>query len=134
MEHHLSLSLANKAIKTARAGDAAAMKQLGREIAADFPTRWDTHFKNEETTIFTMLDALDDGPTDMTATLRQQHDEMRSMATALGHGDISVLEAFGTLLRDHTRMEERELFPIAEARLSEEQLNKVLEATQATGS
>ncbi len=131
MEHHLSLALANKAIKAARSGDEVAMQQLSKEIAADFPTRWDKHFQNEETTIFSMLEAQHDGPANMTAELRRQHDEMRKMATQLGAGDTSVLEDFGILLRDHTRMEERELFPIAEEKLTRRQLDEVLEQTQS---
>ncbi len=78
-----------------------------------------------------MLEARDDGPANMTAELRRQHDETRQMATQLGAGDTSVLEDFGILLRDHTRMEERELFPIAEDKLTRRQLDEVLEQTQS---
>ncbi len=130
MEHHLSLALANRAIKTARSGDEAAMKALAREIAADFPERWDRHFDNEEKTIFRMLDAREDGPAETTAELRRQHAEMRAMAEALGGGDTGLLERFGILLRDHTRLEERELFPLAETLLSPAELDAVYEQTR----
>ncbi len=130
MEHHLSLALANKAIKTARSGDEEAMLALAREIADDFPNRWDRHFRNEEESIFHMLDQHNDGPARQTAELRRQHDEMRQMARRLGAGDTSLLEPFGILLRDHTRLEERELFPIAEQLLSDEELDEVLARTQ----
>ena len=132
MEHHLSLALANRAIKTARSGDEAAMKTLAREIAAEFPERWDRHFSNEEKTIFRMLDAREDGPAEMTAELRRQHNEMRAMAEALGAGNTALLERFGMLLRDHTRLEERELFPIAETLLTPAELDSVYEQTANT--
>ncbi len=130
MEHHLSLVLANKAIKTARSGDQAAIDALAREIAADFPERWERHFHNEETTVFRMLDDHEDGPRAQTEALRRQHDEMREMARRLASGDTTVLEDFGVLLRDHTRLEERELFPIAERLLGDEELDEVLARTR----
>ena len=132
MEHHLSLSLANRAIKTARSGDSSAIAKLSKEIAADFPNQWDPHFRNEEATVFPFLERYEKAPHDLITELRAQHDEMRAMALRLPKGDTSVLEAFGVLLRDHTRLEERELFPAAETLLTDDELDAVLEHTEKT--
>ncbi|MCK5895560.1 MAG: hypothetical protein KAG20_02080, partial [Cocleimonas sp.] len=44
--------------------------------------------------------------------LKTQHTQMRLMSIALSTGHTDQLEAFGILLRDHTRLEERRLFPL----------------------
>ena len=131
MEHHLSLSLANKAIKTARSGDSEAIAELSQEIAADFPKRWNPHFSNEEATVFTFLEKYEEAPRELIRQLQTQHDEMREMAIELSKGNTSLLEDFGVLLRDHTRLEERELFPAAETLLTDDELDAVLERTES---
>lgn len=131
MEHHLSLSLANKAIKTARSGDSEAIAKLSQEIARDFPEQWDRHFRNEEATVFRFLERYEDAPSELIEQLQKQHDEMRAMALELSKRNTTLLEAFGILLRDHTRLEERALFPAAETLLSNDELDAVLEHTTA---
>ncbi len=131
MEHHLSLSLGNKAVKAARSGDQDAIARLSQEIAEDFPERWETHFSNEEATVFPLLENHTDGPIQLLMELRRQHDQMRAMARELAAGNTTILEDFGQLLKDHTRLEERELFPIAEELLSEEELDSVLAITSS---
>ncbi len=87
----------------------------------------ETHLQHEEQTIF--------------APLIQQHREHAELCIALGreHGvlrtiveEISMdsakkdLADFAQLLKAHSIMEEKELFPLIESLFTEEQLNKVL--------
>ena len=50
-EHHLSLVLAQKAIKVSRAGNKNEISQLCQQIVDEFPSVWKVHFKIEEESI-----------------------------------------------------------------------------------
>ena len=55
-EHHLSLVLANKAIKTAKNNDKLQIKVLCEQIAQAFNNRWEAHFIKEELFIFSLFE------------------------------------------------------------------------------
>ena len=132
-EHHLSLVLANKAIKTAKNNDKLQIKVLCEQIAQAFSSRWEAHFIKEELFIFSLFegkyrpkliaDAHEDA--DLTARLREQHHQMRTLSANMAKGRMDQLEDFGILLRDHTRLEERRLFPLVSALFSAEELQGV---------
>jgi len=134
MEHHLSLVLANKAIKTAKSEDKEKIKKLCQEISNEFDNRWEAHFIKEEFSIFSVFEEkyyprlITNSPDDATLTekLREQHNQMRTMSAAMrneSNGD--QLAEFGILLRDHTRLEERRLFPLVSALFTKEELKLV---------
>jgi hemerythrin-like domain-containing protein len=137
MEHHLSLVLANKAIKTAKHGDITEIKMLCQQIAEAFDTRWETHFIKEEHSIFSLFNAkyrsqlLSDAPEDaeLVNQLISQHNQMRLMSTNMLNGHTEQLEAFGIMLRDHTRLEERRLFPLISDIFSIEELDTIKKQT-----
>ena len=132
-EHHLSLVLANNAIKTAKNNDELQIKALCEQIAQEFNDRWETHFIKEELFIFSLfedkyyaqlsIDAHEDA--DLTARLREQHHQMRTLSANMADGRINQLEEFGVLLRDHTRLEERRLFPLVSVLFSDEELHMI---------
>ncbi len=137
MEHHLSLVLANKAIKTAESEDKVAIEKLCDEIASEFDQRWEAHFIKEELSIFSifedkyriqlMIEASDNA--ELTERLREQHNQMRTMSAAMCEGRTDQLAEFGSLLRDHTRLEERVLFPLISELFTMEELDQVATST-----
>jgi hemerythrin-like domain-containing protein len=137
MEHHLSLVLANKAINTAKKGDESAIKALCQQIAEEFNSRWDLHFAKEEQTIFAIfmtnyhIRLIAEGHEDarLVEQLTEQHNQLRTLSNAMREGDTKALAHFGQLLRDHTRLEERRLFPLISELFTPQELNKVAKAT-----
>jgi len=126
-EHHESLKLAKRCLDTLAGGDQAAIEALCREIAEDFGRTWERHFRNEEAGIFSVTKRMEGPIRELGEQLVDEHRRMREMAERMKAGDCSGLEAFGRLLRDHTRLEERQLFPLIEARFTPEQLARIAE-------
>lgn len=120
MEHHLSLVLANKAIKTAKSANEVEVRALCQQIANEFDRRWEAHFIKEELSIFSLFEdkyrssLVTDSPenANLTKLLREQHNQMRTISAEMFDGRTDQLAEFGHLLRDHTRLEERRLFPL----------------------
>ena len=133
MEHHLSLVLANKAIKTAKNGHEVEIRALCQQIANEFDLRWEAHFIKEELSIFSVFEdkyrasLVSDTPddADLTKLLREQHNQMRTMSAEMHDGRIDQLAAFGRLLKDHTRLEERRLFPLISDLFTTQELDLV---------
>jgi hemerythrin-like domain-containing protein len=142
MEHHLSLVLANKAIKTAKNNDSTQIKTLCEQIAQEFDTRWEAHFIKEEHSIFSIIEdkyrkqLIDNAHKDakLTQLLREQHNQMRTMSTDMTDGRTDQLEDFGIILRDHTRLEERQLFPLVTELFNGEELNMIVNSALHNGS
>ena len=129
-EHHLSLVLASKALKAAKSGNKTAVEQLCLQVADEFDDRWDKHFKKEEQTIFSIIEdkyknLLAEENVDLHIRLRKQHDQMRKMADEMKKGRIDQLAEFGQLLKDHTRLEERVLFPLISALFTAKELDAI---------
>ena len=129
-EHHLSLVLASKAIKTAKNEDNAVIQQLCQSIAEDFESRWESHFLKEELTLFTPFesnyqDKQEPETAGLSLKLRQQHDQMRAMARDMQTGRVDQLAEFGELLKEHTRLEERIFFPLVSELFTEEELGLI---------
>ena len=132
-EHHLSLVLANKAIKIAKLGDEAQMKVFCQQVGDEFEGRWQAHFRKEERTIFAVIEdkyqhiLTEIAPEDATLVtlLKQQHQQMRTLASNMQQGCIHQLAEFGLLLRDHTRLEERRLFPLISQLFNAQELDQI---------
>jgi hemerythrin-like domain-containing protein len=83
------------------------------------------HCRAEEEALFPAMRDYVPHAAALLDTLTTEHAEMRSYIDQLSqvpHDDATLpqlLEAFGDLLERHIRREERELFPLYEARLSE---------------
>lgn len=111
-EHHQSLRLARDCLRTAQAGDPEACRRLAHNVAADYPDTWAVHFANEEAAVFPLALRLDADTQALVERLITEHRRMDHLAERLAEdGDCQTLSEFGALLRDHTRTEERLLFP-----------------------
>jgi iron-sulfur cluster repair protein YtfE (RIC family) len=109
-EHHQSLCLAKQCINTAKTNDAAAIQALCTKIVNTFEAELDEHFKREEHHIFPAVKQHQPELAELCLRLEAEHQQFRDLYESVKTGNYSVLEAFGTLLKEHTRTEERELF------------------------
>lgn len=125
MEHHLSLSLALKSIKTANKGEEEAIKTLCEQIVADYPEVWCPHFEHEEIGIFIPYADRSEEIQKLCQQLTAEHKQFDHYFDQMKNGNYSVLLDFGTLLQSHTRMEEGKLFPLISEALSEEELDGI---------
>ncbi len=128
MEHHLSLSLAVKAMKTADRGDPEPIQTLCRQILDEYPQLWVRHFDNEERLIFTPYADRSEKINQLCEQLTMEHRQFDDYIKQMEGGDFSVLYDFGYLLQSHTRLEERELFPLISDVLSHDELDGIYQA------
>ena len=125
MEHHLSLSLAARAIRTAQSGDADAIHHLCSEIIEDYAKTWRPHFDHEEQLIFQPFAKRSERVQKLCAQLTEEHRQFDHMVEQMKAGEEDILLAFGELLKSHTRLEERELFPLISDLLTEPELDGI---------
>jgi len=125
MEHHLSLSLAVRAMRVARSDDAAAKQALCAQIVEEYATRWRPHFDAEERCLFAPFGDRSPAIRALCDQLTAEHRRFDAWAEQMRQGDCSGLEAFGELLQSHTRLEERELFEALSHLLTEQELEQV---------
>ncbi len=126
-EHHGSLVMAKNIALIAEEGSEQDLLDAIKTVQDYYDAELEEHFQHEERTIF--------GP------IFRHYPELKEMATVLlkEHGFIRLLipkmtvetakkdlEDFALVLKNHTRMEERELFPIIETSFSDEQMDAVL--------
>ena len=125
MEHHLSLSLAARSIKVANAGKQDEIKQLCEQIVDEYETVWRRHFDNEEQAIFIPYSPRDKEIKKLCDQLTLEHQKFDAFIKQMKSGHYEVLLDFGKLLKSHTRLEERELFPLISELLSETELDNI---------
>lgn len=115
-DHHRALVVARELCR-ARPEDAELLARRFVEFLAGHEL---DHFELEESIL---LPALEDEPgaERLVQLTREQHARLREAARSMRSGaaaaDLGALHETGALLRDHVRMEERELFPLLEERL-----------------
>ena len=109
--------------------DSAAEAGAAGERFVEFLSRHElSHFAKEESVL---LPALDDSPTAraLEARVRTDHEFLRAallrMRGAQPAADLNTVHEVGQRLRAHVRMEERELFPYIERKLSPEALERL---------
>lgn len=115
-EHHQTLVVAQRCLRTAKQGDAKAIATLCRQVA-ELCRDWETHFQAEERELFPICLRLGGEAERLAKQLAEEHHELRRFCDYLRMGDAAALQGFGALLQQHTRTEERQLFPLLEASL-----------------
>lgn len=108
-EHHPALLLA---MRLKRAGTAEAVALLAQ---FDVPSLL-AHFDEEERDWLPGLTGDDERP--LRDRTLDEHRQIRSCLSGIGHGDIARITEFALLLEAHVRFEERELFPLIERHLA----------------
>ena len=111
-EHHIALKMARLARFAADSGAGAAIDQAAADIAEHYLDLMEAHFQDEEEGILQQLKAI--GQDELVARTLAEHVRLRQLGEALKQPDAATLTEFGTLLTDHVRFEERELFEKAQ--------------------
>lgn len=116
-DHHHALKLARVARFAADSGSLAAIEQAARTITEDFPEKLEPHFQDEEQGLLLRLAEV--GQNELVERTLNEHALLRELNARLGTNptDPVALSSFATLLHDHVRFEERELFEIAQTLL-----------------
>lgn len=135
-EHHLGLNLSHHAKSCSDDPDDILRHW---QALKNYLTTMKAHFDLEDHVLAKLLlPYQNDVPEVKTAldTLGQQHqqidDLMETMQSSQKKGEqiqADQVRKLAELLYDHIRFEERELFPLAEQQLSEDQLNTIYDAS-----
>jgi hypothetical protein len=84
-------------------------------FAAFWAEHGSAHFRIEEEILFPAYAAHGDAHHPLLARALCEHVEIRQRAQAAAEAPVEDLNALGTLLAAHVRLEERELFPVIES-------------------
>lgn len=112
-------------MKTAEKDNPQAIRELADQILDEYPRLWVKHFDNEERYLFIPYADRSEKIQQMCDQLTLEHRQFDSYIQQMKQGNFSVLYDFGKLLQSHTRMEERELFPLISDALSEDELDGI---------
>ncbi|MBS1883819.1 MAG: hemerythrin domain-containing protein [Actinobacteria bacterium] len=125
---HLAALLAAKKLR-----EATDVASAAPEFLAFWGEEGRRHFRIEEEVLLPGWDAYGEIDEPGVARMLEEHRAIRREALRLAAGEASLdqLHALGTLLNDHVRFEERELFVAAEASLAADALTRLGEAIEA---
>ena len=125
-DHHHALILA-QAIKKNEAKSGLGAKSIEEKVKATinaYNTELIPHFSHEEVLLFPIALGKDEELDKMIQDIIEEHDKIRSYLESLQIGNVEEnLDAFGKLLENHVRTEERILFPKIEEVVGDEELN-----------
>ncbi|PKO39856.1 MAG: hemerythrin HHE cation-binding protein [Betaproteobacteria bacterium HGW-Betaproteobacteria-6] len=111
-EHHHALKLSRLARFASDANHALAIAEAAEKIIEAFPEVLEPHFRSEETDLLPALAAA--GAIELVERTLAEHAELRELNRRLVEPDSEILARFATLLHDHVRFEEREVFETAQ--------------------
>ncbi|MBQ36825.1 MAG: GNAT family N-acetyltransferase [Candidatus Latescibacteria bacterium] len=124
-DHHHGLVLARKA-KRAASGPDGTVTEVWAEVEAAFKGELESHFEIEESFIGEALRAA--GESQLVQRLADEHQVLRGLFMPGQGRAVDDLQRFGELLERHIRFEERELFQVAQDKLSSDELDVVAAA------
>ncbi len=129
-EHHGSLVMAKKISNIAENGTDEERLEAIETIKKYYDDELEVHFQHEERTIFAPIFSDYKEHIGIATILLKEHGQIRVLIPKLNQETAKEgLATFGKVLKDHTRMEERELFPIIEKLFTNEQLDAILNFT-----
>ncbi|NRB41946.1 MAG: hemerythrin domain-containing protein [Pseudomonadales bacterium] len=123
LDHQVSLMLAKQCKNLATASRAEKI-QFFSDTQIQFEDLIYQHFYLEESTLFTLQ--IDVSFSQLCQLLKQEHRQMIVDYEGLLQGNFSNIQAFGQMLYDHTRKEERLLFPMLEKACTPTQLETLM--------
>lgn len=125
-EHHGSLVMAKNIAEIAENGSEADLLEAIKTVT-QYNDELELHFQHEERTIFSLIFGQYKEHIGIATTLLKEHGLIRMLIPKLTPETAREdLAEFALVLKNHTRMEERELFPIIEELFSDEQLDAIL--------
>jgi len=117
-EHHTALKLSRQARLAIESGNPADIAASARAIVELFPDELEPHFQAEENDLLPALARV--GESELVERTLAEHAELRALAGHLAKAaDPVTLQAFGALLEQHVRFEERTLFETAQRQIFE---------------
>jgi hemerythrin-like domain-containing protein len=128
-EHHNGLVQALRLRRAAPDGDASARVVAAREFGEFFRNEERVHLRDEEEELFP-LRHVPSQPAPL-RDARLQHVQLQGfarkleIAVAAGIVDRETLDAAGALLDAHIRLEERQLFPLIEELVPDDELRRL---------
>jgi hemerythrin-like domain-containing protein len=117
-EHHHALKLSRLARFAADSGHALAIAEAAEKIVGIFASELEPHFQIEEKELLPALAAR--GANTLVERTLAEHAELRDLNRRMPEADSEILARFATLLHDHVRFEEKELFETAQQLLFRE--------------
>jgi len=128
-DHHYGLALARMARKAAAGAGGVAADDAWAEVATKFAAELEPHFRIEESIIVPALEHL--GESRLTQRLVDEHAMLRGFLEPGRGRTAAELGDFAELLDRHIRFEEREVFEVAQRKLSRDELSRVAHACRA---
>ena len=132
-DHHHALAQARRLEEAASLSDVPARTRAGDDFINFYLGRLLRHFREEEELFFAPLVDHEEAR-DQVLRVLAEHLRVHALARALrrqimdGDADPKTLSDLSKLLTAHVRFEERELFPLVERLISEEDLTDLAEA------
>lgn len=117
-EHHHGLVIT---VKVKRALATAEAERVWQEVRELFVTELEPHFQAEELWLLPALEQA--GETELVRRTHAEHAELRRM---IREGGMPNMAAFGELLSQHIRFEERELFETAQKKIPPDKLAELM--------
>jgi hemerythrin-like domain-containing protein len=126
-EHHVSLVMAKRMTEIASNGTDEELLEAIKTVTDYYENELEEHFQHEEHTIFAPIFKEYKEHVEISKVLLKEHGFIRMLIPRLTLETAREdLAEFALVLKNHTRIEERELFPIIESIFTEEQLDAVL--------
>jgi hemerythrin-like domain-containing protein len=130
-DHHDGLVQAVRLRRAAKNGDASARLAAAREFVEFFRNDERLHLRDEEEELFPLLLRHVQSEPAPLREARVQHLQLEGFARTLdvavvaGSVDRETLDAVGELLDAHVRLEERQLFPLIEELVPDDELRRL---------
>ena len=126
-EHNEALIFADEIIAIAENGDESALLEGIAAIKKYYNAELEVHFQHEERTIFAPIFREYRDHIQMATVLLKEHGFMRLLIQRIDLDSATKeLYDFATVLKNHTLVEEKELFPLVEELFTDEQLAAVV--------
>ena len=122
--HALVITLKLKQVGTIKSK--LSVDEVKRETQYFWKHGGQEHFREEEEILlpaYAQFVAIEDDP--IIAKMLMEHVEIRALMDSLENASVEGVHKLGKLLEAHVREEERVIFPMIEASLSEEKLKEV---------
>lgn len=127
LEHQEALIFAEEIAKIAAEGGEAELEEGVQRVNRYYESELEEHLQHEEQTIFAPLVQQHKEHVELCITLGKEHGFLRTVVEEMTPETAKKdLADFSQVLKNHSLMEERELFPLLETLFTEEQLDAVL--------
>ncbi len=126
-EHHDTLVMVKNIIEVVENGTEADLLKAIETATKFYDDELEVHFQHEEHTIFAPIFKEYKEYIEVSKGLLKEHGYIRLLIPTLKiESAREDLAKFALVLKNHTRVEEQELFPIIEKLFTDEQLDAVL--------